>query len=331
MPSIVWKRPETRAAIARPMKSFLSLCSSFLLSILFILPAADAVEFHITGSATLSHDSNTRLDSSKKSDLFASQDINIHVKHPLSNTVNWVSKYHVFNTNYFEATDINNFYQTAKTGLDKKITDRSYINGSYIFSSLSFPNDENGDTISHGGEVALRTYLNRDVRFKNGFRYSFSDFTNRRIHLGSGDLSLGDNRADDGYTVFSRVDWKIQPNAQLHLGYRFFFNESNDEYLDFYDYQSHRIRAGLTLRPHAKVILHGSFTYEFKDYASRTLFVDPTTEQEDDAYTIHAGVRYRWYKNVAVGYSFLWRQKDSNEPTQEYNNIIQTLGIYFKF
>lgn len=291
---------------------------------------AEGTSLGINGSASLGYDSNPYLDASKKSDFFAQETLDILLKHPLEGDLALVADFDLLNTNYFEATDVSFFYPVVKAGLNYRLNHRATLESRYVFSYLLYPDNEDGDVAGHGVEVALSCSLNPKIRSRAGFNYTLRDFDSRKSRLPSGVLS-SDEREDDRYRIFSSLSFRWLPRVLTRVSYDYTLNDSNHQFLDYYDYDAHRVVLGTGVRLHRKLRGNVFFGYEYREYDSRLLLLDAQTVEDNDVYKAGAELRYQWLENISLSYRYFWRQKDSKEPTQEYNEIIQTLGLFYSF
>ena len=112
---------------------------------------------------------------------------------------------------------------------------------------------------------------------------------------------------------------------------RYYFNESNDEYMDYYDYQAERVNlyTAYPLTEKLSVLLSGG--YQYKDFKSRTITTDADKKEHDHLMTLGSGINYKILPSFYISANYTYRQNYSNDPMQEYSGSVSTAGINYFF
>jgi hypothetical protein len=139
-----------------------------------------------------------------------------------------------------------------------------------------------------------------------------------------------EKRADLRNTVEYEVG-KTFTKDLLKIAFQYYFNNSNDGYIDFYDYNSYRISSSLTHLFNEKFFGYLSYAWQFRDYKSRTLVLDPTVEERDKTNLLTSALYYNVTKAFAIGLSYTYRCNTSNEPSQKYSGSLVSLTSYYRF
>lgn len=313
-----------------------------LLCVVFTSTAwASSSPVKVKGSAVIGFDTNPGLNADREDDFFAKETAIVSYKHPICEPVKARLAYDVLNVNYFEQTEEDLLAQNAGAGLDIKLDPRTVLETDYNFRYVFFhedPNDDDRDRDddlssywAHESRAGLRHKMSDTVTARVGFGTQWRQYEDRKAREADGKLSDSDERSDDRTLADSEFIIRVAPKTFLRGGFNFYRNDSNDEFHDTYDYDSTEWFAGVRFSPFAKTTLSFKFSYENRDYDSRVLLDDPATFQEDDIYRSFAAIYYKFNRNVSLGLTYTYRQRDSNEPSQSYSGSLATAGFYLNF
>ena len=185
--------------------------------------------------------------------------------------------------------------------------------------------------LRHQGRVGLKQQLSEQLQVRAGFGVLSEDFQDRKIRQASGVLSADDERSDLRLVVDSEAAFRILKNVLLKAGFIYYSDDSNDQFHDYYDYGHAKYYTSLYWQWSSKISAYVKFAYENRDYNSRPLLDQPSVFENDDIYTGIAALYYQLQANLALGVNYSYRQKNSNEPSQEYSGSVTTLGLYCSF
>jgi len=131
-------------------------------------------------------------------------------------------------------------------------------------------------------------------------------------------------------TVKYELDFPLPLEFNFNLNQRMSFQTSNDNFLDFYDYESYRILGGigrsLTNRLYTKI----SYAYETKNYKDRTVS-DIQVAQEDSTYTKKLSLFYFLKDGLLLNYTLTLTKENSNNPLFDYESMTHLVGAHFSF
>ncbi|MGH7198815.1 MAG: outer membrane beta-barrel protein [Candidatus Omnitrophota bacterium] len=295
----------------------------------------------VKGSAVIGFDNNPGLNADREDDFFAKETAKVSFKQPLFTPVKARLAYDVLNVNYFEQSEEDLLMQRAGAGLDVTLDPRTVLETDYGFRYVLFHQDDadddrdRDDDLStywrHETRAGLRHRMSDAVVARAGVGAQRRDYEDRMARQASGVLFGSEERSDDRYLADSEVVVRVAPRTFLRGGFNFYQNDSNDQFHDTYDYDSYEWFAGVRFSPFSKTTLSFKFSYENRDYDSRVLLDDATVFQEDDIYRSFAGAYYKFNRNVSLGLTYTYRQRNSNEPTQSYSGSLATAGFYINF
>ncbi len=295
----------------------------------------------VKGSAVIGFDNNPGLNADREDDFFAKETATVSFKQPICEPVKARLSYDVLNVNYFEQTEEDLLMQNAGAGLEFKLDPKTVLETEYNFRYVLFhedPDDDDRDRDddlssywAHESRAGLRHRMSDTVTARIGFGTSFREYEERMAREADGTLSDSDERTDDRYLADSEFIIRVAPKTFLRGGFNYTRNDSDDQFHDTYDYDSTEWFAGVRFMPFAKTTLSFKFSYENRDYDSRVLLDDATVFQEDDIYRSFAAIYYKFNRNVSLGLTYTYRQRDSNEPSQSYSGSLATAGFYLNF
>lgn len=302
-----------------------------VLLLLFVSPAV-AVEspYRLKGSLQMGHDSNPHLDSGEKGDFYAAETLDTVFKRHLTDRLRLLGRYDLINANYFEAQNESYLFQEVKGGLNYLLGRQWMLEAYAGFQYLWFFDRPDGDTRTPLGEVAVVHILGRRTRLRGGLLYEFRDFEDRKAFAPEG-LASSDDREDDRWRAFASLDFEVLPLVYMHAACRFTDQDSNDQFHNFYDYDSNGLTFGATAHFWNRMKASGYVAYEYREYDQRPIVGNAAVLEENDITTAGASLHWDWRKDLSVGYQYYWRQKDSNEPSQSYIDHVHSLGLYFSF
>jgi hypothetical protein len=284
----------------------------------------------LRASTLLGHDDNATLNAERKGDFFAQQSLSAKYRHALFKSVSAFLAYDLNNSSYFEVTDANVLLQSATAGVQWLPRPRTLLEAEYQFSSFYFPRNDSITSLEHEARVGFRQRLAKDVVWKAGIGTLDKEFDERKLRQADG--VLGDGEREDGRLVVdNEIGFKLFEKTYWKLGAVALWNDSNDQFHDYYDYDAIRGYVNASWQPAPKVSSFVKLSYERREYDSRPLVDDAATFQEDDVYTATAALFYKLGKGVSLGAIHTYREKNSNEPSQGYSGSISSLGLYYSF
>jgi hypothetical protein len=307
----------------------------FVLAFLLLWAASSAFAapekpLRVKASIAGGYDNNTGLNPFRKGDGLAQESVSLLYKRLLTRKAQVQLSYNAFNANYFEATDLNFFMNQLGAGVDYLVTPGTVWETDYTFEYLDFLNNASVTSYKNEVRTGLKRKLSDRWMLRAGVSASQREYTDKKLRQPEGILSPEDERGDLRVSMDASTTYKLRPDMFLSAGTVLYRNDSNDQFQDYYDYDAYRYFAGLSWQFRPKWMVSGKFSYEMRDYLSRPRS-GGSDDQADDIYTTNLSLYYKWDKNLTVGSIYTYRQKESNEPSQEYSGSLGTLGLYYSF
>ncbi len=295
--------------------------------------AAAAAENPVKVSVSTAYgfDDNAGLSSARQSDSFAQESATVRYKKLLNAKSQLRLGYSALNVNYFDATDQNILSQQASAGLNVILAPEWMWENEYTFQHLDFTRNEAVTQYSNGLRTGLLRKLSKRASAGAGFTVAGTQYENKKTRSGDGLFSADDERTDGRWGLDAKFNYKLHPKLLMNLGGMAYWNDSDDQFHDYYDYASYKLLGGLSWLMSERWISFWRLSYERREYDSRPLKNNADKQQSDDAMTAGVSVFYKVDKNLSVGSTYTYRQKWSDEPSQEYSGALGTLGLYYNF
>lgn len=285
-------------------------------------------------SASQGYDNNVFLDSSRKGDTFSEGIFDAKAIYPLSGRWDVFGGIGVHDITYWEFTDASLVDTDLKFGFEGKLFGTVVLNTFNDIEIVEYPYNSDGSYVGDKAGFTLRHTLPRALLpgtffHSFGYEYFYKNYSDRKARNGFGAKS-SDDRADKRNTLRSEFGAYFK-KAMLKFSGEYYLNDSNDQYFNYYDYQSKRIGLSFIYLMTDKMTALLSASHQSKHYIHRITRVDNTKLETDRIFTGSVSFLYEIYKNTSLGLNYTYRQNDSNDPIQEYSGSITSLGLYCMF
>ncbi|MDD5496334.1 MAG: hypothetical protein PHP46_04450 [Candidatus Omnitrophica bacterium] len=296
---------------------------------------SNKLEYNASASVTQGYDNNVFLDPSRKDDSFTQEAVIMNFKYPFrDNKLNLKYGLDFTNITYYKITDASLLDWSLWGGFDYTIFDVFTLSPSYRFNMVWYPRDDQSSNNWNEFNLDLRQdlldnfYFLDKVYHKGTYRLSYQNYQHRKARLGNGNLS-SNTRADLRNTFDYEVglymfDSLIKVNNQIYR------NDSDDQYEDYYDYNSYRLGCSIVHMFTDKFYSIGSFYWQKKFYDSRQSSQEAVCEK-DDLYIVSSSLYYDITPHFSIFANYSYRENQSNEPLQKYSGSVVTAGIYYNF
>ena len=287
------------------------------------------------------YDNNVYLNSAREADPFTQVMFKTTFVSPLTDMVDAVLGYEFMSLTYPQESDVDMFKNGIRIGTDTKITDDIKLSSSYYLDYVDYPNTGDDDFLSHKAEFVIRQDLPYKMYHSFGYEFMFKDYNQRQTRVQGvsnilgfpvplGILNTGKTRDDLRQTVQYEIG-KYFPKDLLKLGFEYYYNDSSERYLNYYDYDSYKVSASLTHVFNDKIFGYASFSSQFRDFRSRVLSTNIGSLEQDTTYIMTSALFYNLNKSLTLGVNYTYRENDSNEPIENYSGSLISLGAYYKF
>ncbi len=281
------------------------------------------------------YDNNVNLDSTRKGDTYSELALEVGYKQPFKNDFDITLDYYLSALSYHEVTDGSFYDSNLSVELEKEIFDsKADLGLSSNFEYNYYPKDESSVYYAIEPKVFIQHNFNENVYQKVIYSFLFKEYTDRKTQDTAGADKAAD-RKDLRNTIAHELRAIVFDEYVLKLKNQYFFNNSNDQYLDYYDYYSYRVDATaiLPVFPLFFKDLYGlvNLGYQLRDYTARSLIDDTSRSEEDNFYNVISSLIYDLNDKLSLSFNYVYSQNESNEPSEEYSGSTFSLGFHYAF
>jgi hypothetical protein len=285
----------------------------------------DGLSYNFYIGASEGYDNNVYLNSSRKGDIFDQVMADAVFRYRLNDRLNIKARYDLTSLTYHRFTDVNMFDNQVSASLEYYPQNRLKFEAGYIVDFVDYLKGSGSDFIMDGPFAGLRYYIDKRSYIGGIYQYNTYDYRSRKTRDISNQVA-GITREDKRNTVIAEFA-TYMGELFVKVKNTYFWNDSNDQYLDFYDYNSQRIGLYTAYPVTEKLALLLSGGYQRKDFKSRTTIKDPAKKEHDNIMMLGGGVCYKILPACSISINYSYRQNYSNDPMQEYSGGIGTIGV----
>lgn len=281
-------------------------------------------------ATTVGYDNNVYLDSRRHKDAFTQVFFRTTFTSPLSDTLNAIVEYDIMNLLYADSSSGNLVSTSLRGGLDFKINDDTRLITDYTYGITEYESSGGDDFFDHNLGFTFKQKL--PMRFSHAFDYHFSvkDYMERKTR-DAATVYRDKGRLDTRNTLDYSVS-KQFPTDLVKVGLRYYFNNSNEKFLNYYDYESWQPYFSAVHLFGPKLFGYASISRQYRYYTQRTIVGTLSSIKEKDyTYVLTQALYYSVNKKFTVGLSHNYRKNDSNEPASRYSGSIFSLNGYYSF
>jgi hypothetical protein len=133
-------------------------------------------------------------------------------------------------------------------------------------------------------------------------------------------------RKDQRHTAIYEIGGTFAEANTLKVRQEFYFNDSNEGHQDYNDAQDYKVKLSFLRDWAPNWSSTSSLTYELKRYERRNV-LERGVAQQDYTKTYELGVTYKLSQAVDLAYTWRYKQNDSNDPAQAYQDITNALTL----
>jgi len=278
-------------------------------------------------------DTNPLLDSTHKADNYNQETLDMRYEYKLPDNklgeLNSRFGIDVLNINYYRINDVDVFDGTADINIDQKLSKDFTLSGGYVYETLWYPHDTTGTYFGNEVNVGFRQNLTKSIYQKAVYRLQFRNYLDNKVMLGNGTTN-SDLRFDVRNIFRHEIGIYISEKVKARFINELLINNSNYQFLDFYDYDAYRTGCSLIAMFTKKFYGVAGFYYQRRWYISRTVSVGDYS-QRDNLYTATGSLSYDFNKNVSMFVNYTHMENHSNEPLEQYVDTLYYGGFNYTF
>jgi hypothetical protein len=283
----------------------------------------------LLAAAIQGYDNNVFLDPRRAQDTFSEAIVDAGVSYPLSGRWDVTGGISAHNITYWKETDANLTDVDLKFGFDGKLPGGMTLTAYNDVELVEYQANADGNYLGDKVGLVLKQKLPNNFFHSFNYEYFYRHYSDMRTLDASGMIS-DRKRQDSRNTVYYDLGVYLKKTMFKVFG-EYYYNDSNDNFLDYYDYQSLRLGSSMIYLLTGKMSASFSYYRQFRNYSGRTIPGDATQAEKDRTWVSSASLFYDIYKNATLGLSYSYRQNLSNNPTQKYSGSITSLGLYCRF
>ena len=210
-----------------------------------------------------------------------------------------------------------------------KISNKFTWSLDYLIDFVGFPYDEFNDYTMHKVGTGLTHNITDMLYQKLNYEYLSKHYPKWMMRNSTGVVG-SDEREDNGNAFKHELGILVGEKTLVKAKNRFYINDSDEDYLDFYDYKLFETAAEINHILTDRLSSCVSFGYQRRLYDQRDI-IHGQEAQHDDRYMCCASLLYELTKNVSAGINFDYTYNNSNDFEEKYKDCIISTGIYSSF
>ncbi|HBG62287.1 MAG: hypothetical protein A2Y03_06940 [Omnitrophica WOR_2 bacterium GWF2_38_59] len=274
-------------------------------------------------------DNNAHLDSQRDADSFLQSFFKASFITPLSEKTTGTFNYEMMSLLYSGESDLSLARNGINAEAKHEIDDNISVSSEMSFDSIEFLRSGNDDYLDSGLGLKAKQKLPLNFYHSLSYKMLFRDYNERAIRVTA--LVDSDKKRNDWRNTIEYEVGKFFEKDFFKAGFEYFYNNSNERYLDYYDYDSYKFKTSYTHLFNEKVFSYLSFAQQNRQYDARTLINDTGSTEWERTLLSSAAVFYNLNKAVSLGLNYTYRQNYSNEPSDRYSGSLISLSTYWKF
>jgi hypothetical protein len=275
------------------------------------------------------YDNNVYLDPRRKGDTFDQVMADAVFRYRLNDKLDIKARYDFTSITYHRFTDVSMLDNQISASFEYYPQARIRAEAGYLIDFVDYFKGKDSDFMMDGPFGGIRYYIDRKTYVGGMYHYSTYDYRARKTRDSSNQVR-DITRKDKRNTIMAEFA-TYAGKLFVKVKNTYFWNNSNDQYLDFYDYNSERISlyTAYPLTEKFTVFLNGG--YQRKDFKSRTTTKGDNKKVNDNIMMLGGGLYYQLLPSCSISLNYSYRQNYSNDPIQRYSGSIGTLGINLTF
>ncbi len=278
---------------------------------------------------SVGYDDNTHLNSRRDGDAFTQTYFKTTFSAPVNTKVKGILSYDLMGLFYGGESSLNLVNNGFSAGIEDVINEQFTLTADYGFDWLEYLNSGSDDFLDNKLATRLKHKLPANFVHSLGHEFLWRAYGDR--HTRTTATIYSDKKRSD---IRNSVEYEIGkyfPKDLFKLGFEYYFNDSNEMYLNYYDYESYKAGASYTHLFNEKIFGYFSFSRQFRDFRSRTLSLDSNFKEWDRTYVAGSSLYYNINKSFTAGLSYMYRENGSNEPLENYSGSVISLSGFYKF
>jgi hypothetical protein len=300
---------------------------------IYLEPEKSAMErgkFKFLTALTAGFDNNTHLDSRRDSDPYSQEFIRGSWSSDSSQKTVTTLEAEIMNLMYAGESSLDLVRGGFRATVDRSLNKEFTLSFGYNLDIIDYINTGVDDYYENALSAKLSQKFSHKMFQSLAYSPSYRNYNKRNIRNTVGENSNDKKRADLRNTLEYEIG-KFFTKNMVKLNFQYYNNNSNDPYLNYYDYNSYRIGGSITRLFSEKISGYLGMWNQYRFFRTRSLIEDAGSKERDTTFLLTSSVFYTMNKSLAFGLSYSYRQNYSNEPIERYSGSLVSVSTYYKF
>jgi len=286
----------------------------------------------LSASIVGGYDTNVNLNRyDEDGSFFMQETLGLYADYIVSDGLKVRGGYDFTSIKYTHFSDPNLLDNMFNIGADLDLTDTLVYSLDYTVDFVDFPHDKISQYTMNMFETAIRHNITDWLYHKLTYELFYKHYSNWKPRNDWGIIVDQRDRNDIRNTLTHQIGAFIGDKTFIKSENKVYWNDSNELFLDFYDYVSYKTKASLTRLITNKLYGTASFAYQYRSYDQRSVSDRGYKDQRDHLFVYSATLFYDIFPSISIGTSMDFRDNNSNENQQKYEDFVVSSGVYCVF
>ena len=274
------------------------------------------------------YDRNPNLSSPRKGSGFTEQDLGVGTIHRLGQRFIYRLSANTRYVNYYKFANENLFQQSLRGEGAIELTPHLFIESEYDARWFWKPDDAQGNFNEQEVKLGLKHYfIPHRLYHKPSYIFQYRNFTKAKARVSDGGPGM-DERHDTTHRLDYEIGLHLIPSVLAQVHNQYGRNDSNDQFLDFYDYSFYQVAPSVTWEITKPLFLVTGVQFQHNNYDNRAV---RGTAGRDNFTAFFGSLFYHVTDAASVGFHWVYAKDDSNLPELEYQDSSLSFGVYCHF
>jgi hypothetical protein len=279
---------------------------------------------------TVGFDDNAHLDSNRDGDAYMQEFVRGSWTSDASQKTVATFEAEMMNLMYAGQSDLDLCRAGFRAGVDHSLNQNFTVSLGYNIDVIDYINTGTEDYYENALSAKITQRFSNKVFQSFMYTPSYRNYNKRYTRTPAGIYSRDKKREDFRNTVDYEIG-KFFTKDLVKLNFQYYNNNSNETYLNYYDYNAYRVGTSLTHLFNDKFSGYMGLSNLYRFYKTRTLINNNGSHQRDMTFLMTSSLFYTASRSLAFGLSYSYRQNYSNEPAERYSGSLVSLSTYYKF
>ena len=291
----------------------------------------EGFEYGLSASTVLGYDTNVHLEHyDHASSFFFQNALGANSSSQLFPLCTLRLSYDITSIKYFRFSEPDLLDNILGAGLDTQVTDNLMLSLDYTLDFVDFPHDKASEYTMNELSVGFKHDITDSLYHKIAYTYSHKDYTKWKTRNDNGTVFVGD-REDRRNTLQHTLGWYMSDRTYLQAENTLYSNNSNDMFLDFYDFRAFKTKGTLLHLITDSLYTLANVGYQYRAFRNRVVSDRDRGDQRDKLLMLGTSLFYDLKPGLSVGLNLDYSKNFSNEGDERYQDFIVSSGLYWNY